>query len=54
MKKLMALALAMLVFGAGYANAATTKVSCTVNGMKKIVASADACTKLGGTVVAKK
>ena len=55
MKKFIAvLGLAMLVGGVAFADTSADKVSCSVNGVTKLVKSAAACTTLGGTVAAKK
>ena len=56
MKKILLVALMLLIAGTAYAamptNAISTKrVPCDVNGKTKLVKTVDACKSLGGTVV---
>ncbi|MFA5159636.1 MAG: hypothetical protein WC484_03910 [Candidatus Omnitrophota bacterium] len=51
MKKMLAVALMLLVAGTAWAAMPSKRVTCNVNGTTKIVKSADACKALGGVVV---
>ena len=55
MKNISLVALMLLVAGsAAFAAMPAKKVECNVGGKMKVVKTADACTALGGTVVAAK
>ena len=54
MKKMLLVALMLMVAGAAYAAMPAKKVECNVNGKVKMVKTVDACKALGGTVVAAK
>jgi hypothetical protein len=55
MKKVLLVALMLLIAGTAYAAATPKKhVRCNVNGKMQRVETADACKALGGTVVEKK
>ena len=54
MKKMLLIALMVLVAGTAYAAMPKKHVKCDVKGKIQRVETAEACTALGGTVVAKK
>jgi hypothetical protein len=51
MKKMLLVALMLLVAGSAFAAVPAKRVECNVNGKTKLVKTVDACKALGGTVV---